>query len=242
MKTSLHSNFTETLKEGTSFDMIWVEGGSFLMGNREEDAVDRELPVHEVHVPDFYIGKFPVTQALYEAVVGKNPSEFKGPTHPVERVSWEEAQAFIQHLNRETGKRYRLLTEAEWEYAARGGIYSEDYLYAGSDNLKEVGWFDGNNSPRGTKAVGQKLPNELGIFDMSGNVDEWCEDDYHENYEGAPKEDSAWIDQPNRGGDRVLRGGNWLNDARYCRVSYRNRLVPGLRFSRVGFRLALSPV
>ena len=136
MKTSLHSNFTETLKEGTSFDMIWVEGGSFLMGNREEDAVDRELPVHEVHVPDFYIGKFPVPQALYEAVVGKNPSEFKGPTHPVETVSWEEAQAFIQHLNRETGKSYRLLTETEWEYAARGGIYSEDYLYAGSDNLK----------------------------------------------------------------------------------------------------------
>ena len=169
------------------------------MGNREEDVESYELPVHEVQVPGFYIGKYPVTQALYSLITGENPSRSKGDNHPVEQVSWEEAKAFIQQLNQNTRKNYRLLTEAEWEYAARGGKFSEDYLYAGSDNLKEVGWYEENNSPNGTKAVGQKLPNELGIFEMSGNVDEWCEDDYHETYNGAPTDGSAWIDQPNRG-------------------------------------------
>ncbi|MEM6632799.1 MAG: formylglycine-generating enzyme family protein [Bacteroidota bacterium] len=242
MKTIQHSNFIERINESLFLAMIWVEGGSFQMGNREKDSVDRELPVHKVEVPDFFIGKFPVTQALYEAVSGNNPSEFKGPSHPVETVSWEDAQAFIQKLNQQVGKSYRLLTEAEWEYAARGGIYSEDYLYSGSDNLKEVGWFKGDNSPRGTKSVGQKLPNELGIYDMSGNVWEWCEDDYHNNYEGAPRDGSALIDRPSRGGGRVLRGGYWLGVARACRVSYRIRNGPAFRVNFVGFRLALSPV
>ena len=235
-------SFTESLKSGTSFDMIWVEGGVFLMGNREDDAWDEELPVHKVQVPDFFIGKHLVTQTLYKAVTSKNPSEFKGTEHPVETVSWEEAKVFIQKLKKQTRKNYRLLTEVEWEYAARGGKYSEDYLYSGSDNLKEVGWFEENNSPRGTKAVGQKLPNELGIFDMSGNVWEWCEDDYHETYKGAPTDGSAWIDQPNRGGNRVLRGGPWDNQARDCRVSDRDGAGPGLRYFNVGFRLGLSSV
>ncbi len=225
-----------------SFDMIWVAGGSFLMGNKEEDAESYELPVHEVEVPDFFIGKHPVSQALYEVVTGKNPSSFKGIDHPVEKVSWEEAKAFIQQLNKQTGKSYRLLTEAEWEYAARGGKYSEDYLYSGSDNLKEVGWFDENNNPNGTKAVGQKLPNELGIFDMSGNVWEWCEDDYHETYKGAPSNGSAWIDQPDRGARRVLRGGYWGDLARYCRVSFRYGTSQDNRDFNLGFRLGLSSV
>ena len=212
------------------------------MGNREEDAEAYELPVHEVQVSNFFIGKYPVTQALYEAITGKNPSEFKGVNHPVETVSWEEAKSFIQQLNKKTSKEYRLLTEAEWEYAARGGRFSEDYLYSGSDNLKEAGWFEGNNSPEGTKAVGQKLPNELGIFDMSGNVWEWCEDDDHDDYQGAPTDGSAWIDQPNRGGLRVLRGGHWVNLARACRVSGRNGTEPDDRRNDLGFRLGLSSV
>ncbi|MEM6632801.1 MAG: formylglycine-generating enzyme family protein [Bacteroidota bacterium] len=242
MKTIQNSYFTEHLSNSLSFEMIWVQGGSFQMGNRESDAEDYELPVHEVQVSDFFIGKYPVTQALYQAIMGETPSNFNGKDHPVEQVSWEEAQAFIQKLNNQVGKSYRLLTEAEWEYAARGGIYSEDYLYAGSDNLKEVGWYVGNNNPNGTKPVGQKLPNELGIYDMSGNVYEWCEDDYHDNYQGALKDGSAWLDQPSRGGLRVLRGGSWLGDARYCRVSYRNGGGPDFRDNYVGFRLALSPV
>ncbi|MEM6632806.1 MAG: formylglycine-generating enzyme family protein [Bacteroidota bacterium] len=235
-------SFSETLEAGISFDMIWVQGGSFLMGNREEDANSYELPVHDVQVPDFFIGKYPVTQALYRSIMGENPSEFKGSDHPVEQVSWNDAHTFMEKLNQQTGKTYRLLTEAEWEYAARGGVYSEDYLYSGSDNLKEVGWFDKNNDPNGTKPVGQKLPNELGIYDMSGNVYEWCEDDYHDNYQGAPEDSSAWIDQPSRGEARVLHGGGWLGVARYCRVSHRNGGEPGLRDLNVGFRLALSPV
>ena len=235
-------SFTETPKDDLSFDMIWVVGGSFLMGNREEDATDREKPVHEVQLPDFFIGKHLVSQALYEAITGKNPSYFKGIDHPVETVSWNEAKDFIQQLNKQTGKSYRLLTEAEWEYAARGGKYSEDYLYSGSDNLKEVGWFEENNTPRGTKPVGQKLPNELGIFDMSGNVDEWCEDDYHENYDEAPIDGSSWIYSPIRGVNRVLRGGFWGYQARHCRVSSRFRGEPDFRDFIIGFRLGLSSV
>ena len=232
MKTQAQQHFTERLSDSLSFDMIWVAGGSFLMGNREEDAEKYELPVHEVQIPNFFMGKHLVTQAIYEAITGQNPSEFQGPEHPVETVSWNEAKEFIQQLNKQTGKSYHLLTEAEWEYAARGGTYSEDYLYSGSDNLKEVGWFEENNTPRGTKPVGQKLPNELGIYDMSGNVWEWCEDDDHDHYKGAPKDGSAWIDQPDRGEFRVLRGGYWGDRARDCRVSFRGRLGPDLSRQR----------
>ena len=236
------TNFTEHLRDNLSFDMIWVEGGNFLMGNREEDAMDRELPVHKVEVLGFFIGKYPVTQVLYEAITGGNPSQFKGPNHPVEMVSWNDVKAFMGKLNQNLGKSYRLLTEAEWEYAARGGIYSEDYLYSGSDNLKEVGWYTGNNSPKGTKPIGEKLPNELGIFGMSGNVYEWCEDDYHDSYKEAPNEGSAWINHPIRREHRVLRGGDWDSSAHSCRVSDRGGYLPGIRVNDTGFRLALSPI
>ena len=233
---------TQPLPSGPSFNLILVEGGSFQMGGNDKNARDAEKPIHQVQVSSFYIGKYLVTQDLYKAIMGVNLSEFKGSAHPVERVSWDDAHAFIVQLNEKTGKAYRLPSEAEWEFAARGGIYSEGYLYAGSDRLKDVGWYSGNNNPRGTKPVGQLLENELGIHDLSGNVYEWCEDDFHSSYRGAPLDGSAWMDQPKRGGDRVLRGGAWLDGARGCRVSYRERDEPDDRGDDVGFRLALSPV
>ena len=233
--------YTQSLPSGPSFDMIWVEGGAFQMGGTDENASDREIPIHQVNVPSFYIGKYPVTQDLWEAIMGNNPSGYEGPQHPVDSVSWDDAKEFIQQLNKQSSQSYRLPTEAEWEFAARGGIHTEEYLYSGSDKLSEVGWYR-ENAGNGTQAVGQLLENELGLFDMSGNVREWCEDDFHDNYEGAPKDGSAWIDGPERAESRVLRGGSWLADARSCRVSARARGRPGGRDHFFGFRLVLPRV
>ena len=222
---------TEHLPSGLSFEMILVEDGSFEMGGSDPEARDNEKPIHKVEVPAFYIGKYLVTQKVWKEMMGNNPSRFKGDNRPVETVSWEEAQEFIQKLNQETGKSYRLPSEAEWEFAARGGIHSEGYLYSGSDKLKEVGWYRENNG-RETRPVGQKMANELGIYDMSGNVFEWCEDDYHISYQRAPADGSAWIDHKERGSRRVVRGGYWLDNARNCRVSYRYYSEPDYREQR----------
>ena len=241
MKTTDKRIYTEKLPFGPSFVMLLVEGGSFQMGGTDEEAMDREKPVHQVEVPSFYLGKYPVTQDLWEAIMGNNPSTFKGPQHPVDSVSWKDAQKFLQQLNKETKQSYRLPTEAEWEFGARGGIHTEEYLYAGSDKLSEVGWYI-QNSGNQTQPVGRLLENELGLFDLSGNVYEWCEDDYHDNYEGAPLDGSAWIDRPKRGERRVLRGGAWGLQARICRVSFRAHDEPGARSLFVGFRLVLPRV
>ncbi len=243
---------TEPLKataNGHAFQMIPISGGSFMMGSPEDDkdASSDEKPQHLVTVPDFHIGQYPVTQALWKIVMAdKNPSTFQGDDRPVENVSWNDAQAFMEVLNRITksvrleGYHYRLPTEAEREYAARGGQYhAEGYKYAGSDRLKDVGWFDENSGDE-TKPVGLKYPNQLGIYDMSGNVWEWCEDDRHDNYKGAPDDGKAWIDSPERGSYRVNRGGSWLLGARYCRAAARNYLTPDYRHNYLGFRLALS--
>ena len=171
--------------------------------------------------------------------MGDNPSFFKGKQRPVERVSWEDAQIFIKKLNGITGKHFRLPSEGEWEYAARGGPHKSPYRYAGSDKLKEVGWF-ASNSHGETKPVGLKAPNELGLYDMSGNVWEWCEDDWHVDYQKAPDNGSAWIDSPDRGSLRVNRGGGYFDDAQGCRVSSRDFNTPSYRYRDLGFRLALS--
>ncbi len=229
------------------FDMLPVQGGTFNMGDEHGDLWDACRPVHQVRVSDFYIGKYPVTQALWKAVNdGKNPSRFQDDDRPVEMVSWDDAQAFVKALNQITkgtrleGYHYRLPTEAEWEYAARGGQYhAEGYKYAGSDRLKDVGWFT-ENSGSETKPVGLKYPNQLGIHDMSGNVWEWCEDDWHDNYKDAPVGGQAWIDSPKRGSHRVDRGGGWGDGALNCRAAFRYFNTPDSRFFNLGFRLALS--
>ncbi|MDX2250586.1 MAG: formylglycine-generating enzyme family protein [Bacteroidia bacterium] len=220
-------------------EMIFVEGGEFDMGGSDAEARDNEKPVHRVRVSSFYMGKYPVTQALWQAVMGNNPSNFKGENHPLEQVSWNDTKTFLQKLNDKTDKTYRLPTEAEWEFAARGGIYSEGYLYAGSDKPSDVGWYD-DNSGRQTQPVGQKYPNELGLYDLSGNVWEWCEDVWYSNYIDAPVDGSAWVGSDERNAYRVYRGGSWLNNFQLCRVPVRTFRSPEAIVNNLGFRLALS--
>lgn len=205
-----------------------MEGGEFMMGyapNRDEEVVgnwikERATPLHKVSLPPFCVAETQVTQALWEAVMGKNPSRFKGAERPVENVSWDDCKEFIEKLNALTGKNFQLPREAQWEYAARGGNKSHDYIYAGSNDIAEVAWY-WKNSGGETHAVAQKQPNELGLYDMSGNVREWCEDDWHSNYQGAPKDGSAWIDNP-RAAHRIVRGNSWGGSAADCRIAYRS--------------------
>ncbi|MCB0634138.1 MAG: formylglycine-generating enzyme family protein [Lewinella sp.] len=219
-------------------DLVFVEGGTFVMGDDSSEN-DFEKPEHSVKVPSFYIGKYAVTQRLWKALVGTNNANFHGEKKPMEEVSWEDAQNFIVKLNRETGKSFRLPTEAEWEYAARGGQYSQKYLYAGSDKLKQVGWYF-ENSGGETHEVGLLMGNELGIHDMSGNIYEWCEDYFHDSYQNAPNDGSAWIDQPEQIPRHTLRGGGYFEDAVKCRSIHRIALWPARRNVFTGFRLVLS--
>ena len=223
---------------GASFMMKYVEGGTFQMGatsEQESDAYDDEKPVHEVTLSEFYIGETEVTQGLWKAVMGDNPSYFKGDDLPVEHVSWDDCWKFIQKLNALMGKTFQLPTEAQWEFAARGGNLSNGYKYSGNSNINEVGWFDSSSGNK-THPVKMKLPNELGLYDMSGNVWEWCQD-WYGFYSSSSKTNPAG---PSSGCDRVLRGGSWFNYARRCRVSVRRNHFPSHRGNRCGFRLALS--
>ena len=219
-------------------EMVYVSGGTFTMGATSEDydAWDYEKPAHSVTLDGYYIGKYEVTKELWEAVMGSNTSRFKGDNLPVRDVSWNDVQEFLRKLNAMTGKRYRLPTEAEWEFAARGGNSSRGYKYSGSNSLGSVAWYS-DNSGRGTRphAVGTKSPNELGIYDMSGNVWEWCQDwwgIYSSSSQRNPK-------GPNNGSDRVLRGGSWIGHAGDCRVLARHSSPPDYSLIDYGFRLAL---
>ncbi len=220
------------------FKMIHVEGGTFTMGATPEqrwEAFGDERPVHQVTLSDYYIGETQVTQALWQAVMdGDNPSRFKGANRPVEMVSWDDCQQFIGKLNELTSKSFRLPTEAEWEFAARGGRNSRDYKYSGSDNPDEVAWF-ADNSNRETKDVKRKSANELGLYDMSGNVCEWC-NDWYEKYTYSPQ---THPQGPSCGSRLVVRGGSWRCLARYCRSAYRNFYTPSSRDIILGLRLAL---
>ena len=223
---------------GVSFDMMYVKGGTFIMGATSEqgsDADSDEKPTHRVTLSNFYIGKYEVTQALWEAVMGSNPSNWKGANLPVETVSWDDCQTFIRKLNALTGKNFRLPTEAEWEFAARGGNNSRGYKYAGSNNIGDVAWYDDNSGSK-THVVGTKSPNELGIYDMSGNVWEWCQD-WYGSYSSASQTNPTGASS---GSYRVLRGGSWVNYAGCCRSSDRHNYAPGGRFSYCGLRLVLS--
>ena len=223
------------------FEMVYVEGGTFRMGATEEqgdDTFDSEKPVHQVTLSSYLIGKHEVTQALWDEVMGNNPSHNnQDGDYPVGGVSWDGCQGFIKKLNARTGMRFRLPTEAEWEYAARGGDRSKGYKYAGSDNLDEVGWYE-DNSGKHTHPVGLKKPNELGLYDMSGNVWEWCEDWYGDYTDEAQTNPAG--PQSGKWGHRVLRGGSCWFDARFCRVSYRFINDPGIRNDSYGLRLVLS--
>ncbi len=204
--------------------MIDIPSGSFMRG----DYSDK----HRVTINSFKIGKYEVTQGLWEAVMGSNPSNFKGnPNFPVEQVNWNDFQEFIEKLNEMTGKKYRLPTEAEWEYAARA---NQSYEYAGSDNIDAVAWYNKNSGSK-THPVGQKQANGFGLYDMSGNVWEWCQDWYHSNCNVAPIDGSAW-EYPT-GSDRVVRGGCWSNRDFSCRSADRNCNDPSSRNYYDGFRL-----
>ena len=219
-------------------NMVRVAGGTFLMGATVEqgsDASSDENPVHEVTLSGYYIGKYEVTQEEWQAVMDSNPSNDKASVKlPVERVSWNDCQEFIRRLNVLTGKTFRLPTEAEWEYAARGGVKSRGYKYSGSNDIGSVAWYC-DNSGHNTHAVGYKQPNELGLYDMSGNVWEWCSD-WFGLYPSSSQTNPSGASS---GSVRVFRGGGWIYDAEGCRVSYRGSNAPSLRISFLGLRLAL---
>ena len=236
--SSSGNTITIPVKDGISIDMVRVEAGTFTMGATPEmkKPYNYEKPTHSVTLTnDYYIGKYEVTQALWKAVMGNNPSYFKGDNLPVEKVSWDDCQEFISKLNRITGKTFRLPTETEWEYAARGGKKSRGYQYSGSNNLSEVAWYKENSGYK-THAVGTKQANELGIHDMSGNVLEWCQDWYGEYNSSSQLNPTG----ANSGSYRVRRGGCWFDLARYCRSSSRRSFTPGGRDNDLGLRLVLS--
>lgn len=231
---------------GVSFSMVKVEGGTFQMGSEEGEK--NELPVHNVTLSDFYIGVTEVTQQLWQAVMGSNPSHFQGNYYsaemshpeqrPVEYVSWNDCQAFIEKLNALTGLSFRLPTEAEWEYAASGGNATHGYTYSGSNDVNQVAWYP-VNSYKGTKVVATKSPNEIGIYDMTGNVMEWCQDRYGLYGNGNQVNPTG----PEEGGERVIRGGGWnSNGTSSCRIKYRMSTNPQNCGNGIGLRLVLSKI
>ena len=232
------SSKTFTLS-GVSFDMVKVQAGSFTMGatSEMEHPCNDEKPIHQVTLTnDYYIGKTEVTQALWKAVMSNNPSYFKGDNLPVVKVSWDDCQKFISKLNSLTGQNFRLPTEAEWEFAARGGNNSNHYQYSGSNELGDVAWYSGNSGDK-THVVATKQPNELGLYDMSGNVWEWCSD-WYGNYSSSSQTNPTG---PNSGSKRVLRGGCWGRTTWLCSSSNRVSGTPGSGSLNVGLRLVLVP-
>lgn len=241
---------TETLKitlsngQSLLLPLVKVATGKYQMGG--ESGSDNSLPKHWVALDEFWIGQYPVTQAQWQAVMGENPSYFSGKNRPVEQVSWHDCQKFLEKLNQlpieGDGQEgiFRLPTEAEWEYAARGGKdhWQEDLLYAGSNDLANVAWYD-ENSPQQTMPVGLKQPNPLGIYDMSGNVWEWCQDVYNESFYASPAAKKRNpINNGSNESNRVLRGGSWNYGSYDCRPSYRLRYVPNGRSNFYGFRFS----
>ena len=246
--------YTEELQTGISFTMQPIAGGSFMMGSNEDG---NEQPIHRVQLSDFYMCEHLVTQAVWEYIMGSNPSGFKDEQRPVEEVRWLDAQAFIKKLNAWEAQHpnplrprgyYCLPSEAQWEYAARGGQQSEGFIYAGSDKLEEVGYY-ALNSANQTRRVGQLYPNELGLYDMSGNVWEWCQDEWHDNYKRAPADGSVWESNDANGSVwesndvkknilRVIRGGSWNDLPNDCRLAYRYWYFDLNRNDLIGFRLS----
>lgn len=241
---------------GVTFELIQVDGGKFKMGGTKEQEPETDIlekPVHIVELNSFSIGKYEVTQELWESVMLTNPSNNKGKNLPVENVSWTDCAAFILKLNQITGQQFRLPTEAEWEYAARGGKKTKKYKYAGSNKIQKAGWCwvnSGDKKQKGDKGfnssairknncksqiVGQLIPNELGIYDMSGNVREWV-NDYYGYYDNASQQNPTG---PLKGNDKIWRGGSWYDLAELCRVAARGKDNPERAIDNIGLRLAL---
>ena len=236
--TSVGNTISIPVKDGINIEMVKVEAGTFMMGATSEmkNPNSDEKPVHQVTLTnDYYIGKYEVTQALWQAVMGSNPAHFKGSNLPMETVSWNDCQEFISKLNNMTGRKFRLPTEAEWEYAARGGKKSRGYQYSGSNNIEDVAWHVGN-SGRKTHPVGTKQANELGLYDMSGNVFEWCQD-WYGSYVNSSQTNPVGVGSWAR---RVDRGGSWYNSSERCRSSYRSIYPPSDHDDGIGLRLVLS--
>ncbi len=226
--------------KGVPFTMVFVGGGTFMMGAKpnqwDDEPDDDEMPEHPVTLDDYHIGQTPVTQELWEVVMDYNPSSSEGKRCPVDNVSWDDCQEFICELNKLTGRRFRIPTEAEWEFAARGGNKSRGYRYAGSNNCGNSAWYE-ENANLMSHDVSMKLPNELGIYDMSGNVLEWCYDGYDEDYyRYSPQFNPKGASNSSL---RVVRGGGWDDDAFGCRVTHRDHVSQNSSSGGVGLRLAL---
>jgi len=239
------SELIENLEHGVSLEMVWIPGDTFMMGSpaTESGRRDNESPQHRVKVPAFYAGKYPITQAQWEAVMGKNPSGFQGEKRPVENVSWTKAVEFCNKLSQTTGKTYRLLSEAEWEYACRADTTTP--FHFGETITPDLVNYNGNYpydsaqsglSREQTTDVGSFPPNAFGLYDMHGNIWEWCSDKWHDNYNGAPTDGSSW--ETGTGNSRVLRGGSWFYDQRFCRSAVRGCCPSAYRYWGIGFRVA----
>ena len=217
-------------------NMVRIEAGSFDMGSTERDA---EQPIHRVKLEGFEMSAMPVTQAQYLAIMGKNPSRFRSDEYPVEKVSWHDAMEFCKRLSEKTGRQYTLLSEAQWEYACRAGSTGRYCFGDDESQLRDYARYIANYKGK-THSVGRKKPNDWGLYDMHGNVWEWCLDHWHDNYEGAPADGTAWQDRE-AGSGRVIRGGSWSSSGGHCRCSYRNWSNPGSRGGNLGFRVVLVP-
>ena len=246
--------FTEQLSNRVGMQMMLILGGEFTMGapETELDSQDSERPEHRVKVPTFFMGKYLVTQEQWQAIMGNNPSRFKGEKRPVEKVSWNDARDFCNRLSERTSRTYRLPSEAEWEYACRAGTTTPFHFgetistdlanYRGTDWKINDKTYPGNYG-RGelgiyreqTTEVGNFPSNNYGLCDMHGNVWEWCEDDWHKNYKDAPSDGSAWVDE--KSSNKVLRGGSWGDDPNYCRSASRYDLYPEDDYDIIGFRV-----
>jgi len=248
----------EDLANDTQLEMMLIPGGTFIMGSpkEEENSMDSERPQHEVTIEPFFMGKYQVTQAQWRFVaqlpqvnreLEQDPSHFKGDNRPVEQVSWEDAVEFCDRLSQYTGRTYRLPSEAEWEYACRAGS-AKPFAFGDTITTNEVN-YDGNytygNAPKGeyrgrTTPVGTFQPNAFGLYDMHGNVWEWCQDSWHSNYKGAPTDGSAWLDNEESSNRKLLRGGSWFNYPANCRSAFRYDNDLDYRIGNFGFRVVCS--
>lgn len=261
--TNKHTNksYTEDLGKGVKLTLMSIPAGEFTMGAsaKEPESRRHERPQHVVKISPFLMGRYPVTQAQWRVVAGyprstqvcdldPDPSYFKGDNRPVEHVNWEDAQEFCRRLSARTGKQYRLPSEAQWEYTCRAGTTTPFYL--GETLTPELANYRGtatyNNCPQGknrqqTTEVGMFPENDWGLHDMLGNVWEWCSDNWHKSYEGAPSEGSAWVDRDRTKTNGVLRGGSWYSYPKNCRSAVRVNAARGIRYSIVGFRVCCMP-